>query len=518
MRHAHMLGARDPVMHKLVPALVREMGSHFTELQRAQALITETLKLEETRFKQTLDRGLKLLDEETARLPEGGALPGEVAFKLYDTYGFPLDLTQDVLRGRGRTVDQSGFDAAMQRQRAEARKNWAGSGEAATEGQWFDLRDRLGATEFLGYAAEEAEGVIQALVVDGSEARSAEAGARVAVIVNQTPFYGESGGQVGDTGAMFTAEGAEIAIEDTQKKVGDLWVHLGRVERGRISVGDTVEMRVDGVRRGAIRANHSATHLLHEALRRRLGEHVTQKGSLVAPERLRFDISQPTPLTADDVRAVESEVNARIRENAEVETRLMTPEEAIEQGAMALFGEKYGDTVRVVSMGMDGNRTYSMELCGGTHVRRTGDIGAFRLVGEGAVAAGIRRVEALTGAAAIDYDERRDALLTAAAATLRTTPEELPDRLAQLVEERRRLEREVAELKRKLASGGGAAAGGPAVKEVAGVSFAGRVVRHDPVTDVVALRFAELAPEAFVFLERLQTTGRRRAGPTVREG
>jgi len=415
MRHAHMLGARDPVMHKLVPALVREMGSHFTELQRAQALITETLKLEETRFKQTLDRGLKLLDEETARLPEGGALPGEVAFKLYDTYGFPLDLTQDVLRGRGRTVDQSGFDAAMQRQRAEARKNWAGSGEAATEGQWFDLRDRLGATEFLGYAAEEAEGVIQALVVDGSEARSAEAGARVAVIVNQTPFYGESGGQVGDTGAMFTAEGAEIAIEDTQKKVGDLWVHLGRVERGRISVGDTVEMRVDGVRRGAIRANHSATHLLHEALRRRLGEHVTQKGSLVAPERLRFDISQPTPLTADDVRAVESEVNARIRENAEVETRLMTPEEAIEQGAMALFGEKYGDTVRVVSMGMDGNRTYSMELCGGTHVRRTGDIGAFRLVGEGAVAAGIRRVEALTGAAAIDYDERRDALLTAAA-------------------------------------------------------------------------------------------------------
>jgi len=480
MRHAHMLGARDPVMHKLVPALVREMGSHFTELQRAQALITETLKLEETRFKQTLDRGLKLLDEETARLPEGGALPGEVAFKLYDTYGFPLDLTQDVLRGRGRTVDQSGFDAAMQRQRAEARKNWAGSGEAATEGQWFDLRDRLGATEFLGYAAEEAEGVIQALVVDGSEARSAEAGARVAVIVNQTPFYGESGGQVGDTGAMFTAEGAEIAIEDTQKKVGDLWVHLGRVERGRISVGDTVEMRVDGVRRGAIRANHSATHLLHEALRRRLGEHVTQKGSLVAPERLRFDISQPTPLTADDVRAVESEVNARIRENAEVETRLMTPEEAIEQGAMALFGEKYGDTVRVVSMGMDGNRTYSMELCGGTHVRRTGDIGAFRLVGEGAVAAGIRRVEALTGAAAIDYDERRDALLTAAAATLRTTPEELPDRLAQLVEERRRLEREVAELKRKLASGGGAAAGGPAVKEVAGVRFAGRVVQDLP--------------------------------------
>ncbi|NBB84204.1 MAG: alanine--tRNA ligase, partial [Alphaproteobacteria bacterium] len=484
MRHAHMLGARDPVMHRLVPALVREMGSHFTELQRAEALITETLKLEETRFKQTLDRGLKLLDEETGRLAEGDALSGEVAFKLYDTYGFPLDLTQDVLRGRGMTVDQAGFDAAMERQRAEARKNWSGSGEAATEALWYDLRDRVGATDFLGYGTEEAEGVVTALVVDGAEAEAATAGAEIAVVVNQTPFYGESGGQVGDTGSMFTADGAEIAIADTQKKVGDLWVHTGTVERGRIAVGDTVEMRVDGVRRAAIRANHSATHLLHEALRRRLGAHVTQKGSLVAPERLRFDISQPTPLSTEDVRAVETEVNARIRENAEVETRLMTPDEAIDQGAMALFGEKYGDTVRVVSMGRDGNAIYSMELCGGTHVGRTGDIGAFRLVGEGAVAAGIRRIEALTGGAAIDYDERRDQLLTSAAAALKVTPDDLPSRVGQLIEDRRRLEREVAELKRKLASGGGAATGGPQTKEVGGIAFAGRVVRDLPAKEL----------------------------------
>ncbi|MEQ8967781.1 MAG: alanine--tRNA ligase [Azospirillaceae bacterium] len=489
MRHAHMLGARDPVMHRLVPTLVRLMGEHFPELRRAEALVTETLKLEETRFKQTLDRGLKLLDEETARLPEGGRLPGEVAFKLYDTYGFPLDLTQDVLRGRGMAVDTDAFDAAMERQREEARRSWSGSGEVATGALWFELRDTVGATEFLGYETEEAEAVVTALVVDGARVETAEAGATVGIVVNQTPFYGESGGQVGDTGAMFTAGGTEVTVTDTQKKAGDLWVHTATVARGRLSVGDTVEMRVDGTRRSAIRANHSATHLLHEALRRRLGEHVTQKGSLVAPDRLRFDISQPTPLTVEDLHAVEEEVNARIRENAEVETRLMSPDEAIEQGAMALFGEKYGETVRVVGMGRDGNRTYSLELCGGTHVRRTGDIGTFRLVGQAAVAAGIRRIEAFTGGRAIEYDERQGDLLDAAAGVLRVTPDQLPDRLGQLVEERRRLEREVAELKRKLAAGagggGGAAAGaGPQVKDVGGVKFAGRVVEDLPAKEL----------------------------------
>jgi len=485
MRHVHMLGARDPVMHRLVPTLVRLMGEHFPELRRAEPLVTETLKLEETRFKQTLDRGLKLLDEEAGTLPAGGHLPGEVAFRLYDTYGFPLDLTQDVLRGRGMTVDTDGFDVAMERQRAEARRSWAGSGEVATEAVWFDLRERVGATEFLGYETEEAEAVVTALLVDGASVETAEAGTTVGVVVNQTPFYGESGGQVGDTGALFTAGGTEASVTDTQKKAGDLWIHAATVTRGRLSVGDTVELRVDGARRTAIRANHSATHLLHEALRRRLGEHVTQKGSLVAPDRLRFDISQPTPLARDDVHAVEAEVNARIRENAEVETRLMSPDEAIEQGAMALFGEKYGETVRVVGMGRDGNRTYSLELCGGTHVRRTGDIGAFRLVGESAVAAGVRRIEALTGAAAIAYDERREVLLDEAAGALRVSPERLPERLSQLVEERRRLEREVAELKRKLATGGGGGGeAGPQVKEIAGVKVAGRVIPDLPAKEL----------------------------------
>ncbi|HET8726032.1 MAG TPA: alanine--tRNA ligase [Alphaproteobacteria bacterium] len=483
MRHVHMIGAQDPVMHRLVPALTAQMGAAYPELTRAGALITETLKLEETRFRATLDRGIRLLEDETARVPAGGALPGEVAFKLYDTYGFPLDLTQDVLRGQGKTVDQAAFDAAMERQRAEARKSWAGSGEAATETVWFEIKDKVGATEFLGYDTEEAEGVVRALVVDGKPVERAEAGQDVAVVVNQTPFYGESGGQVGDSGNMTSEGGAEFRISDTQKKVGDLWVHTGRLVKGEVKVGDAVELKVDGGRRSSIRANHSATHLLHAALRRRLGEHVTQKGSLVAPDRLRFDISQPRPMTAEDIAAVEQEVNARIRENAEVTTRLMTPEEAIEEGAMALFGEKYGDTVRVVGMGRDGNRVYSLELCGGTHVRSTGDIGLFRLVGESAVAAGVRRIEALTGEAALAYTAQHDSWLGEAAAALKTTPAELPGRVATLMEERRKLEREIAELKRKLAAGEGAG-GGPEVKEVGGVRFAGRVVEDLPPKDL----------------------------------
>jgi alanyl-tRNA synthetase len=483
MRHAHLLGAKEPVMHRLVPTLVRLMGPAFPELNRAQPLIGETLKLEEDRFRTTVDRGLRLLDEESAKLPAGGALPGEVAFKLYDTYGFPVDLTQDVLRGRGLGVDLDGFEAAMARQREEARRSWAGSGEAADERLWFEIKDRVGATEFLGYDTEHAEGAVRALVVGGEEVDRAEAGRDAAIVLNQTPFYGEAGGQVGDTGCLFGADGLEVEITDTARKAGDLWVHFGRIAKGELAVGDLVELRVDGRRRRAIRANHSATHLLHAALRRRLGEHVTQKGSLVSPERLRFDISQPRGLTADDIVAVETEVNARVQENAEVTTRLMTPEEAVEAGAMALFGEKYGESVRVVSMGLEGNRPYSMELCGGTHVTRTGDIGTFKIVGESAVGAGVRRIEAFTGLAAVSHTERQEALLGEAAGALKSTAEELPERVTALLEERKRLEREVGELRRKLASGGGAAAG-PPIKEVDGVRISAQVVEDVPARDL----------------------------------
>ncbi len=481
MRHAHIIGAREPVIWRLVPALVREMGGHFGELVRAEALITETLKLEESRFKQTLDRGLRLLNDESARIADGGALPGEVAFKLYDTYGFPLDLTQDVLRGEGKTVDTDGFDQAMERQRTEARKSWAGSGEAATDQLWFDLRERVGATEFLGYEAGSAEGSVMALIVDGAEVRSVEAGSELMLIANQTPFYAESGGQVGDQGALFTPTGAEFVVTDTQKRAGDLWVHSGRLAKGTLTVGDVVDMRVDLVRRSKISANHSATHLLHEALRRRLGEHVTQKGSLVAPDRLRFDISQPRPLTADDVAEVQTEVNARVRDNDPVETRLMTPDDAIAAGAMALFGEKYGETVRVVTMGQDGNRAYSMELCGGIHVDRTGDIGTFAIIGESAVAAGVRRIEALTGQAAVDHLAGQEALLQSAAAALKTAPADLPARIASMVEDRRRLEREISDLRRRLASG--EQSGGDA-KTIDGISVASRLIEDVPAKEL----------------------------------
>ncbi|WP_044563934.1 alanine--tRNA ligase [Azospirillum sp. B4] len=480
MRHAHMIGARDPVMHTLVPALVREMGGHYTELQRAQALITETLRLEETRFKQTLDRGLKLLDEEEDKLGAGQPLPGEVAFKLYDTYGFPLDLTQDVLRGRNRTVETDGFTAAMERQRAEARKAWAGSGEAATERVWFELKDELGATEFLGYDTENAEGKVTAVLDrQGNKLDKAEAGQDVIVLVNQTPFYGESGGQVGDSGVIFASGGVEVAVSDVQKKLGAVFAHIGTVTHGTLSPGQLVELRVNGRRRGDIRANHSATHLLHEALRQRLGEHVTQKGSLVSAERLRFDISQPAPLSDEDVRVVEAEVNARILGNSEVVTRLMTPAEAIEQGAMALFGEKYGDEVRVVSMGGQDeglNRQYSVELCGGTHVRRTGDIGLFKIVAEGAVSAGVRRIEALTGRGAFEYLEGQEGRLLAAAGALKVSAAEVPARVATLVEDRRRLEKEVADLKRQLALGGGGGAAATPEKVINGVKLSARVL------------------------------------------
>ncbi|HXC90657.1 MAG TPA: alanine--tRNA ligase [Stellaceae bacterium] len=488
MRHAHMLGCKEPLMWRLVPTLVQQMGAAFSELVRAQPLVTETLKLEETNFKQTLDRGLRLLEDETARLGPGEPVPGETAFRLYDTYGFPLDLTEDVLRGQGRKVAIEGFEAAMARQREEARRSWVGSGEAATEAVWFALRDEVGATEFLGYQTETAEGVVKAILRDGVRIAEARAGDEVAVVVNQTPFYAESGGQVGDTGVVFTAAGAELAVADTVKKAGDLHVHLGRLTRGTLSQGDAVELRVDGARRRRVRANHSVTHLLHEALRRRLGAHVTQKGSLVAPDRMRFDFSHPKPLDVEDIQAIEAEVNDRIRANAEVGTRLLTPEHAVAEGALALFGEKYGEEVRVVAMGgvIDGeNRPFSVELCGGTHVPRTGDIGLFKIVSETAIASGVRRIEALTGAAAETHMAEEEGLLRQAAAALRTSPAELPGRIVSLVDERRRLERELAEARRALASAGPGTK--TAVKHIGEVAFDGRVVDDVPGRELKSL-------------------------------
>ncbi len=489
MRHAHMIGCREPLMWRLVATLVKAMGDHFAELVDAKVLITETLKLEEARFQQTLDRGLRLLDDEAAQLGEGGPLPGAVAFKLYDTYGFPLDLTQDVLRARGRSVDVDGFQACMAEQRQKARKAWAGSGEAATDRLWFELHERHGATEFLGYDTEAAEGVIQALVVADQVVERAEAGAEVAVITNQTPFYGESGGQVGDIGTVRSAGGGVVMVRDTQKRADGLFCHVGAVTEGAVTAGETALLEVDHDRRAAIRANHSATHLLHRALRRRLGSHIAQKGSLVAPDRLRFDISHPAAIGPDDLTAVETEVNARILGNSPVTTRLMTPDAARADGAMALFGEKYGDEVRVVSMGgtdddTHENRSYSIELCGGTHVRRTGDIGLFKIVAESALAAGVRRIEALTATGARAWLAERERWLNEAAAALRATPAEVPARVAALVEERRKLERELAEARRAAALGSGGGSADDAVRMIDGTSFVGKVLDGIPAKDL----------------------------------
>jgi alanyl-tRNA synthetase len=491
MRHAHMLGAKDPLMHRLVPELVKLMTSAYPELTRAQPLITETLRLEETRFKETLGRGLKLLDEETGKLSANAALPGDVAFKLYDTFGFPLDLTQDVLRGRGMKVDTDGFNAAMQRQKDEARKNWSGSGDAATSRIWLELREELGASEFLGYSTDTAEGQVLALVKDGARVKEAKAGDKVAVIVNQTPFYGESGGQAGDQGIITAGKNARLKIVDTHKEAGDLFVHHAVVESGVIRTGEGVFLEVDTARRDATRANHSATHLMHEALRRALGEHVTQKGSLVTHERLRFDISHPHAMTPEQLQAVEDMVNARIRANNEVTTRLLTPDQAMKEGAMALFGEKYDDEVRVLSMGgveiHDGaEKPFSMELCGGTHVRRTGDIGLFKIVSEGAVGAGLRRIEAVTGEGALAYLNRQDHLLHEAADALRVTVAEVPQRVATLMDERKKLEREVAELRRQVAMSGGANANSaaPEMKKIGDIPFTARVMQDMPARDL----------------------------------
>jgi alanyl-tRNA synthetase len=476
MRHAHLLGASEPLMHRLVPSLIAEMGAAYPELVRAQPLLEETLKLEETRFRQTLANGLRLLDEATASMQPGGTLPGEVAFKLYDTFGFPYDLTEDALRAQGYGVDRAGFDAAMAGQKAAARAAWKGSGAKASEEIWFDIAEEHGSTEFTGYAGHEGEGVVVALVKGGARIDRAGAGDEVEVITNQTPFYGESGGQVGDSGKMRSDKGLEADVEDTSKPLGRLHVHHATIRSGVLAVGDAVRLSVDAERRDRVRANHSATHLLHAALRHRLGTHVTQKGSLVAPDYFRFDFSHPKPLTREDVGAVEEEVNRHIRHNQPVTTRLMPPEEAIAAGAMALFGEKYGDEVRVLSMGTGPDAPYSVELCGGTHVNALGDIQLLKIVSESAVAAGVRRIEALTGEAARRWLTARDERLREAAATLKASPEEVPARVAALMEDRRRLERELADAKKALAMGGGAKSEAAGPEQVGGHGFIGQVL------------------------------------------
>ncbi len=489
MRHAHLLGAKDPVMHKLVPALIEKMGTAYPELGQGQRLIEETLKNEEERFKQTLDRGLKLLDDELAGLPEGAALPGAAAFKLYDTYGFPLDLTQDALREKGVGVDTVGFDAAMAKQKAKARAAWAGTGEAADSAIWFDIADASGSTDFLGYDTLTAEGQIVALVAGGGTV--AEADGEVQIVLNQTPFYAEAGGQVGDAGVIRTETG-KAEVTDT-KKVAGVYIHFAKVTEGKISKGQGAELAVDPSRRSAIQANHSATHLLNEALREVLGDHIAQRGSLNAPDRLRFDFSHNKALSDEELAQVERDVNAVIRQNGKVETRIMTPDDARAMGAQALFGEKYGDEVRVVSMGekagsgkgTSGN-TYSLELCGGTHVKQLGEIGAFVTLGDSASSAGVRRIEALTGQAALDYLRQQDARLAAAAAVMKAPVAELADRVKALLDERKALANEVAQLRRELAMGGGAKEAAPS-EVINGVAFQAQVLQGVTGKDLPAL-------------------------------
>ncbi|MBI6630487.1 alanine--tRNA ligase [Pontibaca salina] len=491
MRHAHLLGATDPVMYRLVPALVQQMGAAYPELGRAQPLIEETLKLEETRFKQTLDRGLKLLDDELKALPQAADLPGAAAFKLYDTYGFPLDLTQDALREQGRGVDVAGFDAAMAEQKAKARAAWVGSGETADATVWFDVAETHGTTDFLGHDTEIAEAQVVALVRDGVETDTAVRGENVQIAFNQTPFYAEAGGQVGDTGVIRTETGA-ARVKDTRQFAG-VFVHISEVIEGEIQRGTAATLEVDHARRTAIRANHSATHLLHEALRVRLGDHVSQRGSLNANDRLRFDFSHNAALSDAELAQVQEDVNAFIRQNAPVETRIMTPDDARDLGAQALFGEKYGDEVRVVSMGrQDGSgkgsdgRTYSIELCGGTHVRQTGDIGLFVLLGDSASSAGVRRIEALTGTEALRHLGAQGKALAEAARLLKTQGDDVPERVRALMNERRALTNEIAQLRRELAlSGGGKAA--PEIREINGIKLIAQVVNGVTGRDLPAL-------------------------------
>ena len=486
MRHAHIMGSPEPLMYQLVSVLIEQMGMAYPELVRAELLIKETLELEEKRFKNTLDRGLKLLHDETSKLGNKEPLSGEVAFRLYDTYGFPLDLTQDVLKGQNRSVDIVGFESAMQDQREHARRAWVGSGEISDETVWFDIRDAVGATEFLGYQSDKAEGRVLAIVKDGNSIKSTKVGEQVSIVVNQTPFYGESGGQMGDAGIIKTTDNGIFEVSHTQKKVGDLHVHIGSLKTGTLNLDDIVEMQIDVGRRSALCRNHSATHLLHSTLRRQLGEHIIQKGSLVAPDRLRFDISHPKPITANEMIEVMDGVNRQIRENSEVTTRLMTPDEALEEGAMALFGEKYGDEVRVVLMGDEKETSYSSELCGGTHVKRTGDIGLFRIVSENAVSAGVRRIEAVTGAFALEKIDKIQSELQEAAKLLNVSTEDVVSRINSLLLERKNLENEISDARRKLATSGNSQTEELA-KDISGVSFVGKVLEGIPSKELKSL-------------------------------
>jgi alanyl-tRNA synthetase len=498
MRHGELLGAKEPLMWRLVPVLAREMGQAYPELIRAEALVTETLKLEEIRFRRTLERGIALLEEASKSLKKGDMFDGETAFTLYDTYGFPLDLTQDALKPRGIGVDIASFSDAMERQRAKARASWAGSGEAAAGAVWFALREKVGPTEFLGYETESAEGVVTAVQRDGKEVSALKKGETGVVVLNQTPFYGESGGQVGDTGVM-VADGIRFRVTDTQKYAGDVYAHIGTVEQGTVQAEAALALEVDHVRRGSIRKNHSATHLLHEALRQVLGDHVAQKGSLVAPDRLRFDFSHPKAMSGEEIERVEDIANDMVLQNAPVITRLLSRDDAIASGARALFGEKYGDEVRVVAMGQDpstsaGGNTmgWSVELCGGTHVNRTGDIGLISVIAEGGVSAGVRRIEALTATAARHNANNLVQLAKTAASELRVPLEDLPARVGALVEERKRLERDLSEAKKKLALSGGASAGergegSDGVRTIGDVKLIARAVEGIDLKDLRSL-------------------------------
>jgi alanyl-tRNA synthetase len=480
MRHAHILGAADPLLHRLVPTLVAEMGEAYPELRRAEALITETLRQEEVRFRTTLGRGMGLLEEAAASLPPGGVLPGETAFKLYDTYGFPLDLTQDAVRAKGLSVDLDGFDAAMERQRAQGRENWVGAGDKTAAAEWFKLRDRLGPTDFVGYEQSELIGEVLALVRDAAEVDKVSAegpdGLTVEVLFDKTPFYAESGGQASDLGEMDWA-GGQGKLVGLHKQAGDLYVHTVHVTAGALSIGDRVRLAIDTDARTRTRANHSAAHLVHAALKNVLGGHVAQKGQMVDSERMRFDFSHGQALSTEELEQVESQVNAVIRQNLPAKTESMTPDAAIEAGAVALFGEKYGDVVRVLTLGraLEGEGAYSVELCGGTHVARTGDIALFKIVAETGIAAGVRRVEALTGEAARRFLLDRAGVAEGLAAQFKVPPAEVPGRVEALIADRKRLEKELADAKRKLAlaGGGGAAA---SEEDINGVKFIGRVL------------------------------------------
>ncbi len=499
MRHAHMLGCKEPLMHRLVPALLAEMGEAYPELKRAESLVTENLKLEEERFKRTLERGLKLLDEERASMA-GDQLSGEVAFKLYDTYGFPLDLTQDILRGQNQTVDTDGFDAAMEEQKARARAAWAGSGESAVGALWFDLKEQHGATDFLGYAQTTAQGKVLALVNEDTSVETIEKGQTAYLITNQTPLYGESGGQAGDCG-LISSSTAKAKVIDTIKPIENFHVHKLEVTEGSFKTGDEVTLSIDTVRRDAIRANHSATHLLHAVLRRHLGDHVTQKGSLVEAERMRFDFSQPKALEPEEIAAIEAEVNQLIWQNSDVSTKLMPPEEAIEAGAMALFGEKYGDEVRVLSMGLDGSKAYSVELCSGTHVKRTGDIGLFKIVSESAISAGVRRIEAVTNVGAMAYLSGQDMVVRQLAAQFKAKPDEVLEKVEKLQEEKRTLDKQLAEAKKQAALGGGGS-GAIEPEMVGSLAFVSKLFPDLPPKDMrdLATELAQKHKDAYIAL------------------